>query len=138
MSTKTQPDIIELDPSEWLHLESGVQSGLCRKRDGKRCCIGIAAKYYGVEDEVLMPMATLTESVESGWSGEGTAEIRWPAPLQRVSLRLNNIYSLNDTGTFGNGSVTQVTGAELVQLLNTELERINADFRFKLKEGVTT
>lgn len=118
----TDVRVIELDPVVWMR---GQEEGLLLSPFGSRrhqCCIGIACTAFGVPDDDIFNIGTLSAS-----NGE------LPTPLAELNAARNgngarlisDIYCINDDEDLGDD--------ERVESINERLEKANASFRFSLK-----
>ncbi len=121
---------IELDRNTWIRGDSDKNYGetfLLRHEDGHMCCMGFAAKAYGVDlDSIDRQMHQVFEIPDC------------PKALMTVEDQEEyDIYTINDTGSIGyeNQNITIADDKQRVALLNKTLVEAKAPFRFFLKKG---
>jgi hypothetical protein len=139
-----EPRIIELDPSVWMRGKRGgylLVDAPAQPR--QQCCIGVACTALGVPDESI--------------AGEGCVEELplkvVPGEFQSIAVigkRFRNEYDdyddYDDVEEYiSNDNLARVydindnpeieDDATRVQMINAELEKVKASFRFALKEA---
>lgn len=127
--------IIELDPNVWMR---GASGGVLLHKDHdqrRQCCIGIACTAFGVADEVLEAQGTVADVtqdsglavVPEAFKAIAVIEVGEYSDIPYMTNDcLQPVYGINDDPDISDD-------AERVTLINAELERIGADFRFALK-----
>jgi hypothetical protein len=127
--TNTEPTVIELDPDVWMRGIGSDASYLLTTDDKgmrRQCCIGVACTVFGMSDTFLR--------------GEGCIEELplecVPPPFLRIGVIDEEVDRMRDDGLWDVYRINDdpaIDDAERVALINVELAKLKASFRFALK-----
>jgi hypothetical protein len=131
-----EPRIIELDPLVWSRGD-GCGVLLYHGDSRRQCCIGVACTSLGVVDNVIEDKACLYDidfdlyvTLPPALLSVLHVEREDEDDYEYLSDVLSQVYRINDDKKITDDAVR-------VRLINEELERLGASFRFTLKHVET-